>query len=152
MLMKYRDSLKRDEKKAGGKIQSYLISRYHCKPCGHTFRVLPDFLAPFKHYNVGIIMDVVDGNITSDDLEYENYPCEKTMWRWKEWFKQNEVFISKYLLICEARLIAYGLTLLYALVASLGDIRAHNEHWLTTVIQIVYNTGAVLDPFREDSS
>ncbi len=150
--MTYRDSLTRSERKAGGELQTYLISRYHCEPCNHTFRVLPDSLAPFKHYNVDIIMKAVDGKITSDDLEYENYPCEKTMRRWKEWFKQNELFIGEYLLICEARLIAYGLVLLYASAACLGDIRARDKRWLAIVIQIIYNTGAVLEPFRENTS
>ena len=92
--MVYRERCRRQEKTAGGDTWDYWISRYKCKPCQHTVRVLPDFLAPFKHYNVDIIMDVIDGRITSDDPEYEMYPCEQTMRRWKKWFLQNETFIG----------------------------------------------------------
>ena len=33
---------------------------------------------PYKHYDAGLIEDVVDG-VVSGDLEIENYPCEGTM-------------------------------------------------------------------------
>ena len=149
--MVYRDQCTRQEKTAGGDKWKYRISRYRCKPCKHTLRVLPAFLAPYKHYNVDIIMNVVDGRITSDDPEYEMYPCEKTMFRWKEWFRQNEIFIGEYLLLCKARLLAYGFVALYALASTLTDLRNNTERWLSAILRIIYDTGAVLEPYREGS-
>lgn len=150
--MKYRDSCKRNEKKAGGDRQNYWISRYSCKWCKRTLRGLPDVLAPYKHYNVDIIMGVLDGEISPDDPEYEDYPCEKTMQRWKKWFEQNEATIAEYLLICGARLLAYGLVVLYEYAACLKDIREKQTRWLSIILRIIYDTGAVLEPLREDSS
>ena len=149
--MKYRDQCIRYERTAGRARQDYKICRYTCKSCKCTLRALPDFLAPYKHYNSDIIMSVIDGEITSDDLEYENYPCEQTMHRWIAWFENSIKFIGEYLLICRARLLAYGLMILYKYVESLGNIRRKNKHWLSIILQIIYNSGAVLEPLREHS-
>ena len=43
---------------------------------------LPTNLSPHKHYEVDVIEGVVDGVITQDDLESEDYPCARTMERW----------------------------------------------------------------------
>ena len=131
----------------------YLIEVWKCDDCTvqKMHRALPDFLAPYKHYNVDIITDVIDDVIGSDDLGYENYPSEKTMSRWKEWFKQNEDTIEAYLLICGARLLAYGLVILFGLIATISAMRTDVERWLSVILRIIYNTGAVLEPYRDNS-
>lgn len=149
--MKYRDSVRRHEKRAGRARQDYMISRYRCAACNCVLRLIPDFLAPYKHYNVDIIMGVIEGKITSDILEYEDYPCENTMLRWLQWFEQNMPFIAEYLLICRAKLIAYGLVILYELASSLEEIRATCARWLSIILRIIYGTGAVLEPIRKTS-
>ncbi len=134
-------------------MQWYQIEVWRCNDCTEQklHRALPDFLAPYKHYNVDIITDIIDNVISSDDLGYENYPSDKTMFRWKEWFQQNEDVIAKYLLICGARLLAYGLVILFNLIAALDVMRSEVERWLSVILRIIYNTGAVLEPYREDS-
>ena len=59
------------------------------------YRILPDFLAPHKHYDIDIITGVLNGEITSDLLAFEDYPCERTMERWQDWIVLNLVFISR---------------------------------------------------------
>ena len=134
-------------------MQWYLIEVWKCDDCTEQkyHRALPDFLAPYKHYDIDIITDVIDTVITSDDLGYENYPSDKTMFRWKEWFRQNEEAIERYLLICGARLLAYGLVILFNLISTLGIMRSEVDRWLSVILRIIYNTGAVLEPYREDS-
>ena len=61
-----------------------------CLECGAVLKhfdfvsrsVLPDEFFPYKQYSAEIINGVLDGSITSDTLEYEDYPCEATMHRW----------------------------------------------------------------------
>lgn len=59
------------------------VQRYRCCNCNMTIRELPSGVVPFKQYSKDIIDGVKDGSITSDILEFEDYPCEMTMKRWK---------------------------------------------------------------------
>ena len=68
-----------------------LIERRVCKECGESHRLLPDDQIPCKHYSAEVIEKVIDEDyeLTEEEaLEYENYPCEATMERWKEWARQ----------------------------------------------------------------
>lgn len=81
-MIKY-GTVRRYVKGPGGIKQLVIIQRYHCKKCNLTMRDLPDGMVAFKHYTKQIISGVKDGSITGDTLEYEDYPCEMTMKRWK---------------------------------------------------------------------
>lgn len=59
------------------------VERFICPICGKIKRNLPNNLEPYKHYSKEIIENVKNGTITSDILEYEDYPSEITMRRWK---------------------------------------------------------------------
>lgn len=59
------------------------IRRMKCNGCGRIHRELPDIVVPYKLYESEIIFGVVDGLISADALEYENYPCSGTMAIWK---------------------------------------------------------------------
>ena len=59
------------------------IIRVKCTNCGTVRRILPNDLLPYKQYEVGIIKGVIEGIITSDTWEFEDYPCEATMKKWK---------------------------------------------------------------------
>ena len=65
------------------------VRRFHCSKCGKIHRELPSCLMPYKHYNKEIIQGVVDGTITSYDLDYEDYPCETTIKEWKKLRKKR---------------------------------------------------------------
>jgi uncharacterized protein YbaR (Trm112 family) len=66
-----------------GRTKKYItIRRLRCRKCGRIHREIPLCLFPFKHYDAGIITDVLEGHITSETLGYEDYPCEATIARW----------------------------------------------------------------------
>lgn len=67
----------------GSKTQ-ILINRYSCKECGKWCRELPDNVVPFKQYTKDIIDGFVNGDLSNDDIEYEDYPCDMTQKRWRK--------------------------------------------------------------------
>lgn len=81
--IKYYDSVSRVVRRKTGKRERVRIQRVKCVGCGKIHRMIPDFLFPYKQYEADIIRGVLDGIITSDTFEYEDYPCEMTMNRWK---------------------------------------------------------------------
>ena len=82
--LKQRGHVKRIVRTKGGNTHWIKIRRLVCNECGKEHRELPDCLLPYKHYEAEIIKGVISGIITSDDLDYEDYPCEMTMKRWRE--------------------------------------------------------------------
>ena len=77
--LKFEDHVRRHRKLAGGEKEWFWIERRSYPACCCLHRVLPDFLAPHKHYDIGIITGVLNGEITSDLLAFEDYPRERTM-------------------------------------------------------------------------
>lgn len=66
-------------------VKTYIyIRRLRCTKCGRVHRELPEHIIPHIHYDKAIVNGVLNGLISPDDLEYEDYPCEMTMIRWKE--------------------------------------------------------------------
>ena len=90
---------------------------------------------------------MLDGTLTTDDLEYETYPCEKTVERWKAWLEQNHTDIDGYLKSAGYRLLGYGEELLYSTVSLLRKMMCSVEKWLVVVLRIIYNSGGRLRPF-----
>ena len=66
-----------------------MIRRFRCSGCGRYHNELPDCLVPYKHYEAEAISGVIDGVVTSDDLDSEDYPCVYTMLLWIRWFTEN---------------------------------------------------------------
>lgn len=81
--LKYFDKVRRMTKNAGGTITWIYLSRLKCCGCNSKHRVIPDSIYPYKHYKAHIINGVRNGTINPYMLEYEDYPCEMTMKRWK---------------------------------------------------------------------
>ena len=71
--LKYRDSRKRVHKTAGGGKGWYLIRRLKCSndKCQRLHNELPDCICPHKHYDAGLIEDVVDQAHAGLDREEE---------------------------------------------------------------------------------
>ena len=92
--MKYRDTRLRHIRREGGVKLWGRIRRLFCKNCHRLHNELPTNLSPHKHYEVEVIEGVVDGVITQDDLESEDYPCARTMERWKLWIPSLPRMIS----------------------------------------------------------
>ena len=82
--LKYYDSVKRIVRGGYGKKYATKIRRFVCRECGTSHRELPDCFFPYKHYEADIISGFVTGELTSFDIEYEDYPCETTVRQWKK--------------------------------------------------------------------
>ncbi len=80
---KYYDKVSRKIRIENREIRMVVIERYKCPVCKSIHRNLPKNVFPYKQYDARIIIGVLSGEITSDVLTYEDYPCEKTMIRWK---------------------------------------------------------------------
>lgn len=79
--MKYRSTTTRYIKQPGGEKVVIKVRVLTC--CGKYKRDLPTYLLPFKHYTKETIEKVKSGEVTEEDILYEDYPCEMTMKRWK---------------------------------------------------------------------
>ncbi len=80
--LKYYDCVKRIVRTKDGQSNWIVLDRLICVECGVIHRELPDYLLPYKHYEVDIIMGFSRGKLTSKDLEYEDYPCQLTIDKW----------------------------------------------------------------------
>lgn len=148
----FEDHVNRHQKLAGGEKQWYRIERRRCPGGCGLHRILPDFLAPYKHYDMDIITGVLNGSITSDTPPFENYPCEKTMERWQGWLLLNLVFINGYLKSVGIRLFAMGIALAYSVTNLVEELKQRDRHgWMKVIIRAVYNTGGSLEPYRDPS-
>ena len=92
-------------------------------------------------------MGMLDGSLTTDDLKYENYPCEKTVERWKAWLEQNRTDIDGYIKSAGYRLLGYGEGLLYSTVSLLEKMMWSVDNWLGIILRMIYNSGGRLQPF-----
>lgn len=81
--LKYHDQVRRIVRAEFGNSYWIYISRMVCTRCGKKHRELPDILLPYKHYKTQIVEGFVRGTLTSEDLEYEDYPCETTIKMWR---------------------------------------------------------------------
>ena len=81
--MKYYDTVKRIVRHRFGIVNHIYVERYVCTECRHIKRYLPDQVLPYKHYEKNIIKGFVSGRYSSDDIEFEDYPCEITVKKWK---------------------------------------------------------------------
>ena len=91
-----------------GEKKTFSLRRMRCVRCKRLHIELPDILVPNKHYIAELIENVVDGVSTPDDLSTENYPCERTMQRRKNWILKNRQQIDGYLKSICTRVSASG--------------------------------------------
>ena len=85
-----------------------------------------------------MISGVIDGIVTPDDEESEDYPCLATMLRWLVWFRANLLNIEGLLRK------ATNLSLADLPSSLLDTLRANNQRWLETALRIIYNSGGWL--------
>lgn len=135
-------------KMEGGERRWIRIERKKCtnNGCGRIHNALPDCLVPYKHYASEVIAGVLDGIITPDDAEDEDYPCEATMLRWKHWLMVNYFRIDGYLKSIGYRLLKWSEEMLGSNISLLEILRSLNGCWLEAIIRMVYNSGGSLEP------
>ena len=89
-------------------------------------------------------MGMLDGSLTTNDLEFETYPCEKTVERWKAWLSQNKADIDGHMRSVGYRLLGYGEELLYSTVSLLERMMSSADNWLGIILRMIYNSGGRL--------
>ena len=146
--LRYRDSRRRIRKKEGGQKENLMIRRFHCEHCHSYHNELPDCLVPYKHYETEVISGVLDGVVSQDDLDSEDYPSFTTMLRWLQWFTENLERIQGYLRTIGYSLFKLGEDFLFSQDSLLDAIRNKYQNWLEKILRLVYNSGGFLVPIR----
>ena len=143
-MLKHRDCRQRVMQREGGDKTWIQINRLYCGKCRRLHTELPDCLVPFKHYASEIIEGVLDDVVTSDDEDSEDYPCDMTMSRWKDWFEINRLFIEGYIRNIGYSIFNEGIEFLKSSENKFDTIRMLGKYWLAIIIRLIYNNGAVL--------
>ena len=146
--LEYRDRKRRIMRLEGAEKQWILIRRFRCTGCCRYHNELPDCLVPFKHYKTEIIAGVLDGIVTPEDLDSEDYPCMDTMLLWLCWFQLNQERIEGYLRTIAYELSDGKLSVLHSDLSLLKWFRLHARNWLERIIHSIYNSGGFLVSFR----
>lgn len=126
-----------------------MIRRLRCEHCRSLHNELPDCLVPYKHYESEVVSGVIDGIIEPKDDMNEDYPCEETIKRWKQWFQNNWNNLEGLLQSAVRSVLDFkDQSLLFheSLLVSIRN-RYHNS-WFEIVLRIIYNSGGFLIPFR----
>lgn len=117
-----------------------MIRRLICS-CGKLHNELPDCLVPQKHYASEVIENVVDEVSTPNDKTTEDYPCECTMKRWKDWLAKNIYQIEGILRTVGYSALGFTEELLKTKVSLLKSLREKSCGWLSSIHRIIYNSG-----------
>ena len=142
----------RVHKVAGGKKEWYQIRRLKCTngQCRKLHNELPDCMFPYKHYDAGLIEDVVEGVVSGDDLAIENYPCEGTIKHWKWWMKMNERNIEGQIRSAAHRFFDLADGFLKTKDFLLDELKTRiSPGWLKAAARFIYKSGGRIEPYPE---
>lgn len=104
--------------------------------------MIPDILIPYKQYEADLIEDVIDGVITEDDLETEDYPCEATMGRWRLWAVELLKNAEGQIRAAAYRILDLSEGFLRSTESLLERIQERiPQGWLSVALRIMINTG-----------
>lgn len=137
-------------KKAGGEKEWYRIRRLKCTndKCGRLHNELPDCLCPYKHYDAGLIEDVLDGVVSEQDRETEDYPCEGTMKHWRWWMQRNQTNMEGQIKSAAHRFLELSDAFLRDKDSLLEELRERiSPGWLKAVMRFLYNAGGRLEAY-----
>ena len=135
-----------------GVKRQIIVRRMFCSTCDKLHIELPDVLVPHKHYGSEVIENVVDDVSTPDDLTTEDYPCEKTMERWKNWIAINIPQIDGCLRSAGTRLLDLHESLLVSTDSLLTQLRKNGAGWLAVVEKALYRvSGEFLTASRDQA-
>ena len=87
--LKYYDHVRRIIKSKGGVAHWIRIRRLVCVNCGSFHNELPKYLIPNKHYEARIVKAFILGTISCQDVDFEDYPCDTTIARWKQEYQSS---------------------------------------------------------------
>ena len=118
------------------------VCRCGIENCAFSYtRVLPDGMVPHKHYCAEVIENVIDEVCTPEDIQTEDYPCEKTMDEWKAWIAGNRDHINGVLRSVGSRLSVFGEELLKTEDSLMDKLREDGGGWLSILISMAWNFG-----------
>lgn len=141
-ILEIRAHVRRHYRKAGTGEKVWVripLGECNNKDCGRTCRILPDCMAPFKHFKVSIISAVLDGKLTEESPA--DFPSTQTMRRWAVWLTTNKERIEGLLRSIGYATLSYGEGFLFYTGSYLEDKRRATRKWLNQVIRSVYNAG-----------
>ena len=121
-----------------------LIERRKCtnKSCGKTHRLLPDKSVPYKHYDSGVIEDVIDGTINEEALSEDDYPSASTLYRWRRWAKQLLKDLEGSIRSAAYRILELSSEFLSSGRSLLEEIKERlNYGWFAAALRIYINAG-----------
>jgi len=121
----------------GGKTDHVMIRRLKCPHCQRLHNELPNILVPRKHYKAEVIENIVDEAVTTDDDIAEDFPCEATICRWKDWVRRNHTFIDGMLNALGISINGEGLMQ----GSLLEKLRGYGSGWLSFCLRPIYNSG-----------
>ena len=136
--------MRRISRKIGGENDWMLIERRKCtnKSCHKTHRLLPDISLPYKHYDAGVIEDVIDGTIDEEALSEEYNPSESTLQRWRKWAERLMRDLEGHMRSAAYRILEMTEEFLNTRVSLLEGLRERlNYGWLSAAMRIYINTG-----------
>jgi hypothetical protein len=136
--------VRRISRKIGGENDWMLIERRKCtnKSCHKTHRLLPDISLPYKHYDAGVIEDVIDGTIDEEALSEEYNPSESTLQRWRKWAERLMKDLEGHMRSAAYRILEMTEEFLNTRVSLLEGLRERlNYGWLSAAMRIYINTG-----------
>ena len=103
-----------------------------------------------KHYDAGLIEDVVDGVIGEDDLDTEDYPCAGTMRHWKWWLGANEKNIEGQVRASSCHFLGFDEKFLKYKGSFLQELRQRlSPGWLGALQHFLHNSGGRLEPYPQ---
>jgi len=144
-----RDHKRRIWRGEGGETRWLMIGRYRCtnETCRRLHSALPAFLSENKHYDNGLIEDVIDCVVGEDDPGYEDHPCGMTMMRWRSWFVRNLAAIEGQIRSAGVRILDLTEEFLRSKESLLEELRERiSPGWLKAVLVVIYNSGGRLAP------
>lgn len=102
---------------------------------------------PYKHYDAGLIEDVVDGAVSENDIETEDYPCEGTIKHWKWWMQMNEKNVEGQIRSAAHRFLDFGHGFLKSVDSLLEELKKRiSPGWLKAAVRFIYNSGGRIEP------
>lgn len=90
---------------------------------------------------------MIDGIVTPQDQDSEDYPSLSTMMYWLRWFQLNLANIEGYLRNSGYSILGLGKDLLLSDQSLLEAVRKKYLNWLEKSIRIIYNSGGFLPVF-----
>lgn len=118
--------------------------------CGRLHNELPDCMFPYKHYDAGLIEDIVEEVFSAYDPGTDEYPCEGTIKHWKWWMQMNEGNIEGQMRSAAFRFLDFGLSFLKYAGSLLEELKGRiTPGWLKAAARFIYNSGGRIEPYPQ---